>query len=186
MFRICEWTGKFDNEGLRKEIGDGRHRARQCWCDRGRANGSGSAAAGPGGSARGGDFSDRGATAGTAIQRPRGVVQLGPGQVHHPAERGSAAPHAATDSGPSPAPTDFEFEDAIINTYHAIEPWVRYGVRSGHLCGRLDSVGGLALASDHDLLQLRGTHRRKPRGQFRQLALGPAALPRGLGKRRRG
>lgn len=29
--------------------------------------------------------------------------------------------------GPSPAPTDFEFEDAIINTYHAIEPWVRYG-----------------------------------------------------------
>jgi hypothetical protein len=29
--------------------------------------------------------------------------------------------------GPSPTPTNFEFEDAIINTYHAIEPWVRYG-----------------------------------------------------------
>jgi len=29
--------------------------------------------------------------------------------------------------GPSPAPNDFEFEDAIINTYHAIEPWVCYG-----------------------------------------------------------
>ena len=29
--------------------------------------------------------------------------------------------------GPSAAPTAFEFEDAIINTYHAIEPWVRYG-----------------------------------------------------------
>jgi hypothetical protein len=28
---------------------------------------------------------------------------------------------------PGPVPTPNEFEDAIINTYHAIEPWVRYG-----------------------------------------------------------
>lgn len=28
---------------------------------------------------------------------------------------------------PEPSPTAIEFEDLIIDTYHAIEPWVRYG-----------------------------------------------------------
>src|SRR4029079_7404082 len=37
--------------------------------------------------------------------------------------------------GPSPTPTDFQFEDAIINTYHAIEPWVRYGFELGTYAG---------------------------------------------------
>ena len=183
-FPSSEWIRKFDDERLRREIGDGRHRARQCWCDRDRADGSASAAArGPGGSARGGDFSDCIATAGTAIQRPRGVVQLGPGQVHHPAQRGSAVPHAA--------------EYWAVPHTHRIRRRHQEHLRSHRTLGalripacpvrgRLDSVGGLARSSNRHLLSLRGTHRPKHRVQFRRLALGPAALPRGLGKHRRG
>jgi hypothetical protein len=44
-----------------------------------------------------------------------------------PPSAGQPLPTPPQIPGPSPAPTDFEFEDAIINTYHAIEPWVRYG-----------------------------------------------------------
>ncbi len=44
-----------------------------------------------------------------------------------PPSAGQPVPTPPPISGPSPAPTAFEFEDAIINTYHAIEPWVRYG-----------------------------------------------------------
>jgi hypothetical protein len=47
--------------------------------------------------------------------------------------------------GPSPAPTNFEFEDAIINTYHAIEPWVQYGFEvATYAVGWIPWVGWLA------------------------------------------
>ncbi|MCV7072677.1 hypothetical protein H7H73_22250 [Mycobacterium rufum] len=41
--------------------------------------------------------------------------------------------------------TAFEFEDAIINTYHAIEPWVRYGFElATYAVGWVPWVGWLA------------------------------------------
>ncbi len=47
--------------------------------------------------------------------------------------------------GPSPAPTNFEFEDAIINTYHAIEPWVRWGFEvATYAVGWIPWVGWLS------------------------------------------
>ena len=47
--------------------------------------------------------------------------------------------------GPSPAPTKFEFEDAIINTYEAIEPWVQYGFEvATYAVGWIPWVGWLA------------------------------------------
>ena len=108
------------------------------------------------------------------------LFSLDLGRFIIPPSAGQPLPTPPAIPGPSPAPTNFEFEDAIINTYHAIEPWVRWGFELA-TCGRLDSVGGLALRADHDLLQLRGAHRRKPRGQFRQLALGPLPFLTGLG-----
>ena len=46
---------------------------------------------------------------------------------------------------PSPAPTDVQFEDAIINTYHAIEPWVRYGFEvATYAAGWVPYVGWLS------------------------------------------
>lgn len=46
---------------------------------------------------------------------------------------------------PPPVVTAFEFEDAIINTYHAIEPWVRYGFELGtYVVGWVPWVGWLA------------------------------------------
>ena len=45
--------------------------------------------------------------------------------------------------GPSPTPT--EFEDAIINTYHAIEPWVRWGFEvATYAVGWIPWVGWLS------------------------------------------
>jgi hypothetical protein len=47
--------------------------------------------------------------------------------------------------GPSPAPTNFEFEDLIQNTYHALEPWVRYGAEwVTYFVGWIPWVGWLA------------------------------------------
>ena len=46
---------------------------------------------------------------------------------------------------PQPVVTASEFEDAIINTYHAIEPWVRYGFELGtYVVGWVPWVGWLA------------------------------------------
>ncbi|ULP38136.1 hypothetical protein MJO55_06835 [Mycolicibacterium rufum] len=46
---------------------------------------------------------------------------------------------------PPPVVTAFEFEDAIINTYHAIEPWVRYGFElATYAVGWVPWVGWLA------------------------------------------
>ncbi|BBX71197.1 hypothetical protein [Mycolicibacterium psychrotolerans] len=46
---------------------------------------------------------------------------------------------------PGPTPTPNEFEDAIINTYHAIEPWVRYGFELGtYAVGWVPWVGWLS------------------------------------------
>jgi hypothetical protein len=54
-------------------------------------------------------------------------------------------PFPATPEIPSPVHTGFEFEDAIINTYHAIEPWVRYGFELGaYAVGWIPWVGWLS------------------------------------------
>ncbi|KRE32159.1 hypothetical protein ASG82_04275 [Mycobacterium sp. Soil538] len=46
---------------------------------------------------------------------------------------------------PGPTPTPNGFEDAIINTYHAIEPWVRYGFELGtYAVGWVPWVGWLS------------------------------------------
>lgn len=46
---------------------------------------------------------------------------------------------------PSPVSTGFEFEDAIINTYHAIEPWVRWGFElATYAVGWIPWVGWLS------------------------------------------
>ena len=55
--------------------------------------------------------------------------------------RGSAVSTSAT----PPLVTAFEFEDAIINTYNAIEPWVRYGFKlATYAVGWVPWVGWLA------------------------------------------
>ena len=59
--------------------------------------------------------------------------------------RVSRSPRRQQVPGPSPTPNDFEFEDAIINTYHAIEPWVRYGFEvATYAVGWIPWVGWLA------------------------------------------
>src|SRR6476620_9767098 len=55
------------------------------------------------------------------------LFSLDLGRFIIPPSAGQSFPTPPKIPGPSPAPTDFEFEDAIINTYHAIEPWVCYG-----------------------------------------------------------
>ena len=55
------------------------------------------------------------------------LFSLDLGRFIIPPSAGQPLPTPPEIPGPSPAPTNFEFEDAIINTYHAIEPWVRWG-----------------------------------------------------------
>ena len=107
-------------------------------------------------------------------------------QVHHPAERGSAAPHAARDSRALPRTHRLRIRRRHQEHLHSHRAVGGVRGRPGHLCGRLDSLGGLARSSNRHLLPFRGAHRPKPRVQFRRLALGPAALTRGLGKHRAG
>ena len=63
------------------------------------------------------------------------LVSLDLGRFIIPPSAGQPPPAPPTIPGPAPAPTNFEFEDAIINTYHAIEPWVRYGFELGTYAG---------------------------------------------------
>jgi len=58
---------------------------------------------------------------------------------------GAPLPMPPTIPGPTPGPTNFEFEDLIQNTYHAIEPWVRYGFElATYFCGWVPWVGWLS------------------------------------------
>ena len=63
------------------------------------------------------------------------LLRLDLGRFIIPPSAGQPIPTPPQIPGPSPAPTNFEFEDAIINTYHAIEPWVRYGFELGTYAG---------------------------------------------------
>ena len=72
------------------------------------------------------------ATSPTVVQPPAqqsnvlgALFSLDLGRFIIPPSAGQPFPTPPEIPGPSPAPTNFEFEDAIINTYHAIEPWVR-------------------------------------------------------------
>lgn len=57
---------------------------------------------------------------------PAGAVPLaGVRRIIIPPSVGQPPPDLPTI--PPPQATPYEFEDAIVNTYHAIEPWVRYG-----------------------------------------------------------
>lgn len=92
----------------------------------------------------------------TAAYRPLGAQQqfqefLARAAIPRPEPNYVAvAPRASRPAPPSPpAPqpvvTAAEFEDAIINTYHAIEPWVRYGFELGtYVVGWVPWVGWLA------------------------------------------
>lgn len=92
----------------------------------------------------------------TAAYLPRGAQQqfqefLARAAIPRPEPNYVAvAPSASRPAPPSPpAPqpvvTAAEFEDAIINTYHAIEPWVRYGFELGtYVVGWVPWVGWLA------------------------------------------
>ncbi len=55
------------------------------------------------------------------------LVNLDLGRFLLPPSAAKVFPTPPEVPGPSPAPVNFEFEDAIINTYEAIEPWVQYG-----------------------------------------------------------
>jgi hypothetical protein len=55
------------------------------------------------------------------------LVELDLNRFVIPPSVSQPAPVAPQVPGPSPTPGAYEFEDAIIDTYHAIEPWVRYG-----------------------------------------------------------
>jgi hypothetical protein len=58
---------------------------------------------------------------------------------------GASLPTPPTIPGPTPGPTNFEFEDLIQNTYHAIEPWVRYGFElATYAAGWIPWVGWLS------------------------------------------
>ncbi|AFM17012.1 hypothetical protein Mycch_2235 [Mycolicibacterium chubuense NBB4] len=60
-----------------------------------------------------------------------------------PPSAGQPVPSRPT--APTPVSTGFEFEDAIINTYHAIEPWVRYGFEvATYAVGWIPYVGWLS------------------------------------------
>lgn len=93
----------------------------------------------------------------TAAYLPLAVRQqlqeLRAGAVIAPQQLNSAAPVPTASRPTLPTPptipppvvTAFEFEDAIINTYHAIEPWVRYGFELGtYVVGWVPWVGWLA------------------------------------------
>src|SRR6478752_9467125 len=73
------------------------------------------------------------------------LFSLDLGRFIVPPSAGQSFPAPPKVPGPAPAPTDFEFEDAIINTYHAIEPWVRYGFQvATYAVGWIPWVGWLS------------------------------------------
>ena len=73
------------------------------------------------------------------------LFSLDLGRFIIPPSAGQPLPTPPEIPGPSPAPTDFEFEDAIMNTYHAIEPWVRTGFElATYAVGWIPWVGWLA------------------------------------------
>ena len=93
----------------------------------------------------------------TAASLPLAVRQqlqeLRAGAVIAPQQLNSAAPVPTASRPTLPTPptiqppvvTAQEFEDAIINTYHAIEPWVRYGFElATYAVGWVPWVGWLA------------------------------------------
>ena len=73
------------------------------------------------------------------------LFSLDLGRFVIPPSAGQPPPTPPAIPGPSPAPTNFEFEDAIINTYHAIEPWVRWGFElATYAVGWIPWVGWLS------------------------------------------
>ncbi len=73
------------------------------------------------------------------------LFSLDLGRFIIPPSAGQPLPTPPAIPGPSPAPTNFEFEDAIINTYHAIEPWVRWGFElATYAVGWIPWVGWLS------------------------------------------
>ena len=92
------------------------------------------------------------ATSPTVVQPPAqqsnylgALFSLDLGRFIIPPSAGQPPPTPPEIPGPSPAPTNFEFEDAIINTYHAIEPWVRWGFElATYAVGWIPWVGWLS------------------------------------------
>jgi hypothetical protein len=73
------------------------------------------------------------------------LFSLDLGRFVIPPSAGQPIPTPPQIPGPSPAPTNFEFEDAIINTYHAIKPWVRWGFElATYAVGWIPWVGWLS------------------------------------------
>ena len=135
------------HDGLRKKVSDGRHRARRCWCDRDRADGSDAAPASfavPAASA----VRLAAATSPPVVQPLAqtnaigALLRLDLGRFIIPPSAGQPFPTPQF-PGPSPAPTDFA--GSIKSTYVAIEPWVHYGFQlAQYAVGWVPYVGWLS------------------------------------------
>src|SRR6476660_3747198 len=97
-------------------------------------------------------------------------------------------PPSASQPVPTPqfppvvAPTSIG--SSIKSVYNAVEPWVRWGFDlAAYAVGWVPYVGWLA-PPDHDLLQLRRTHRTQHHVQHRRLARREDQLGPGIGQRR--